>query len=136
MAKEDGIDDGEDGGVGADSEGEGKDSDDGKPGGFAQNADGVAQVLGQDLDGRYTSLFATLFRCNHDTAKLQSCLSLCLGRIRSVALVLPRWHFDVKLQFFLQLFIHPATEKQRTQSQTMVLPPHITPFLILWQWQR
>jgi hypothetical protein len=31
---------------------------------------------------------------------------------------------DVKLQFFLQLFIHPATKKQSTQSQAKVFPQH------------
>ena len=87
-------------------------------------------ILRQDFDRRYASYLAAFLHCAHDTSKLHSCLSLCFGRVWFVALVFPRLHFDVKLQFFLQLFIHPATEKQSAQAHAKVLPLHITPSLI------
>ena len=68
-------------------------------------------------------------------AELQACLALCFRRVKIAPTVLPFLHFQVKLQFLLQLFIHLATEKQRTQSQKKIFP-HVTPSLIPWQWLR
>ena len=44
-AEEDGVDDAEDGGIGADAESESEDGDGGEAGGFRERADGVFQVL-------------------------------------------------------------------------------------------
>jgi hypothetical protein len=50
IAEQHRIDDREDGGVGADAEGEGEDGYSREARGFAQHAEGVAQILGQDFD--------------------------------------------------------------------------------------
>jgi hypothetical protein len=56
-------------------------------------------------------LFTAFFRCAHNAAELQSRLSPCLRRVNVVLPVPPRLHFNVEIQFFLQLLIHPTTEK-------------------------
>jgi hypothetical protein len=81
---------------------------------------------------RNASLVAAFFRSAHDTAELQSRLSLCFHHLSLVSTTFPRLHFDVKVEFFPQLFIHLAPEEQRTESQDNVFP-HLTPSLIPWQ---
>ena len=49
-AEDDGIDDAEDGGVGADAERECQDRDDGKGRIFAESAEGVAEILGEVVE--------------------------------------------------------------------------------------
>jgi hypothetical protein len=59
-------------------------------------------------------LVAAFFRSAHDAAELQSRLSLCFRHLSVVSMAFPRLHFDVKVEFVPQLFIHLAPEEQRT----------------------
>ncbi len=51
-AEDDGVDDAEDGRVGADAEGESEDGDESEAGIFAEGAEGVAEILGEIVEER------------------------------------------------------------------------------------
>jgi hypothetical protein len=59
--EEDGVDDTENGGVGADAEGEGENGDGGESGIFAEYAEGKADVAGESFEEEAGALFANVF---------------------------------------------------------------------------
>ena len=68
-AEHDAVDDGEDGGVGADAEGEGEDDDGGEERGFADAAEGEAEILHEMVEPADGPDFARVFHDAGDVAE-------------------------------------------------------------------
>ena len=76
-AQEQGVDDAEDGDVGADAEGQDEDGNEGESAVAAQGAEGVAEILEKNVEFHESSGFALLEFCGVDGAETDERLAAC-----------------------------------------------------------
>jgi hypothetical protein len=103
--KEDGIDDGENRGVGADAEGESEDSDDGEAGVAKQHAECVAKIACGFVQPTDDVYFASVFLEEGGIAEaFLRFVARLLGR-HSCGDVVCGAHFEVRAQLFVEILI-------------------------------
>src|SRR4029077_2893444 len=99
------VDDGEDGGVGADAEGKSEDRDEGEPGILAQRARAVAQILEEFFEPEPAPLVAGNLLHQLNVAKFAT--GGLLGTVDGFAALrtVVRGHLQMGLQLLLQLLL-------------------------------
>jgi hypothetical protein len=98
-AEQDGIDDGEDGGVSANAESESQDGDGGEAGIFAERAEGETKILSSDLEKRESAAGAVGFLGGFDAAKFQEGLAAGFGGRQAGAEVVVDMELEVGFDF-------------------------------------
>src|SRR5262249_51154197 len=99
------------------------DGDRRKSGRLAQHANPEAEIFYKDLDHRYASGITAFLRRTIHAAKFHASLTLGFRRVA----MLPSLHFEVKLQFVLEVLLNLTAENQGAQSKNDVLPHHLKP---------
>src|ERR1700683_891891 len=118
-AQEHGVDEAEDGRVGADAEGDGEDGDCSEARRFAQRAEGEANVLQQVCKPAPTPHVSRHLLGKRDTSEFVTRCSLrILGR-QARFHVLARGEFQVTLNFFVKFFIAPLTPPENKSHDSL-----------------
>jgi hypothetical protein len=97
---QDGIDDGEDGGVGADAESESEDDDGSEARIFAERAEGKAEILLSDFEKGETAAITIGFLGGFDAAEFQEGLAAGFGGRQAGAEVVVDVQLQVGFDFF------------------------------------
>ena len=118
IAKEHGVDQGENRGVGANAEGENEDGDGSEARRFAQHPQGVAQVLNQGFKEMRALRFADFFLELLVAAELNSSTSLRLCTRNARALKIIGAILDVRAQLLFQFVLDQGTVEQRRNDRT------------------
>src|SRR5690348_5073602 len=79
-----------------------------------KHAESEAHVLSEPFECTQTARLAALFSRALNAAKQQSRLASGFPFIKRVGTVLSRLHFQMELQFFIQLLVHFTTGEQST----------------------
>ncbi len=128
-AIEDGVADGEDGGVCADADGEGKYGDSREGGRIAQGAKTIAEIAAEIFEQRDAAGIATFFTEAFDGAEIDAGGSVGGGRGKAGGLVFASLHFEVKAQFFVEFAVSLFWVKESAEAEQEIVQIHIhTPF--------
>ena len=109
------VDDGEDGGIRADPEGQGQHGDEREAGIPARAAQRVPEVADQVLQWSSAACIADRLPDGLDAAQTQVCLSAGLARFHARAQVLLRFHLQVEAQFLRGLVVLVSAAEQTTK---------------------
>src|SRR5207237_835119 len=107
-----GIDEAEDGGVGADAESKSEDRDGGEAGRFAQHAKGEAQILKERVQKGQAAAFAIDLAGLLDTAEVEKRLAPGLLRVHAFGEIALDRHLQMRTQLGIEVAIETRAAKQ------------------------
>ena len=112
-AQKDGVDEGEDGGVGSDAEGERENGGDGEAGGFAELPEAEADVAADLFEHWDTSLGAITFFDLGDTAEAAQGCGAGLSWGHAVPAIVCDGELDVCTEFFVEVGVETVATEER-----------------------
>src|SRR5436309_1688180 len=118
-----GEDEAEDGGVRADTEGQGEDGDGGEAGGLAQHPQAVVQILYEILNPVYATGVAAFLFGLLDTFQVESCAAVRLFLRHPLRDIFLGFSFEVVAQLVVQFLVRLRPAEQRPQSQRNRVQP-------------
>lgn len=115
-AQQERVHNAEDGNVGADAESQDKNGDDGEAAVTAQRAEGVLQILQNDIELDEAAHFAVLFLCLLDPTEADQCLTAGLFRRQTAAQVFFDCQFEMYSEFGFEFRVPLFFMEERTHS--------------------